>query len=196
MKSQFGLYRIHFGSEPVEVSYDYDTGKVGPFHCPIKLIPDTHFETVNAIPLHRFYRILQDNRDVIAVWNVNNSTIAVMTSYTLSLRAPNGDTELDGELLPVWNFDRPIVLPEGKHIGYIRTYDKSKVVYHYPWYLYYNEQNKRLLDARFSSCQVDGIPMENPPLSLYKELLNTEFDAVYLDSITKKPMFLKGEFDA
>lgn len=120
----------------------------------------------------------------------------MLTQHTLCLRAPNGDTVLDNEELPLWNFEKPLPLPEGKHIGYIRTYDRSKVVYHYPWYLYYNEQFKRFLDVRFSRCEVEGVPMENPPLSLYKELLNTEYNAVYIDSITNKPIFLKGDFYA
>lgn len=195
MKSQFGLYRIHFGSEPVETSYDYETGKVGLFYCPIKLTPNAHSEIVNTIPLHCFYRLLQNHKDAIAVWNVNNSTIAILTPETLSLRAPNGDTVLDGEDLPLWRFDNSILLPEGKHIGYVRTYDKSKVVYHYPWYLYYNAQYNRFLDARFSGCKVEGVPMTDPPLSLYKELIATDYNAVYLDSITKKPVFLKGDFN-
>ncbi len=137
---------------------------------------------------------MQNDKNAIAVWNVNNSTIAVLSQYALRLRAPNGDIELGGELLPVWSFENPIMIPEGIHIGYVRTFDKTKIIYHYPWYLYYNEQYKRFLDYRFGGCGVVGKPKANPPLSLYKELLNTDYNAVYIDSETEKPIFLKGDF--
>ena len=39
--------------------------------------------------------------------------------------------------------------------------------------------------------QVDGVPLVNPPLALYKELINSDAKAVYFDTISNKPKFLK-----
>lgn len=183
-----------FGSEPVEALYDYGARRIGPFRTQIEILFDHEASPLNTIPICKFYAILQRNPDAIAVWNVNNSTIAMLTKTQLYLRTPDGGSHFNNEPLPIWNLPMSLMVPEGKHIGWVRTYDKTKVVYHYPWYLCYNEESKRFLDCRFAKEEVKGKPKPNPPLSLYKELLETPYNAVYVDEETNTPIFMKGEF--
>ncbi len=174
--------------------YDYDERRIGPFRCPIEVLVDKNAGALNTIPLSNFYKLLQNNKEAVAVWNVNNTNIAMLTNTRLYLRAADGSSYIGGDELPIWQLPKPLVIPIGEHIGWVRTIDRTKVVYHYPWYLYYNKEFRRFLDARFTNDEVKGTPRPNPPMSLYKDLLSTSYNAVYIDDETGAPVFLKGEF--
>lgn len=175
-------------------SYDYDTRMIHGIDTQIELIGDKDTGMNNSIPIFRFWELMQKNRDAIATWNVNNGTIALLTNNFLYLRNLDGSGHMGNEELPVWKLPNPIQPVFGVHIGYVRTIDKTKLVYHYPWYLFYNPATRQFLDERFAGETLIGEPKVNPPMSLYKELLDTDCNAVYVDSLTNKPIFMKGDF--
>ena len=92
-----------------------------------------------------------------------------------------------GASLPIINFETNLNVPTYKHVGWIKTYQDCKAVYSWPWMLI---QDVATGDVWDFDGKIEGEPLENPPLSLYKELINTEHRGIYFDLKQNKPMFI------
>lgn len=181
------MYRLAFGSKIVQSSYDFDTHKIGPYTCPIDIKYNLENQQGNAVSPYQYYELFRACEDVLAIFNNGNYCfVAIHTDYVSFEPFSASDFKL-AEKLPVFPRGKKLSVGTYKHIGYLRTYQDCKAVYQWPWYLIQNVDTGEVPDI---SDKITGIPMENPPLSLYKELLKTDFNAVYFDTVTNKPIFI------
>lgn len=181
-----GLYRMRSGGEIVQSSFDFDTSTIGPYHIPVKLNYVPESSIVNNIPLYRFYQEMVKSGQALAIFNVNNYCLAILERTCLYEIAPfPSQTKLD---LVAWNFSEPITSVVYNHIGYVKTFHKCKAISQYPTYLLADSVTGKIPDF---TEQVEGVPLIDPPLSLYRELINSDAKAVYFDTISNKPKFLK-----
>lgn len=131
---------------------------------------------------------MQQYDKVLAVFNNGNYCFAVITEQTVEL-IPYDKTEIYKKYnLPIFQHKTPIQLPNYSHIGFEKTYQECKAVYSWPWYLLGDLDTGQIFDYE---CKLSGTPLVDPPLSLYKYLLDTDYDAVYYDFDARKPVFIK-----
>lgn len=184
MASTFGLYRKRCGAKIVRSSYDFDTGMIGPYKVPISL-PYVH-ENAGHSMFHEYnyYQALLQDEAAIAVFNLNDYCLCVLTPTRLYQTVLQIDTKL--ELLS-WDFHCSIVKERYQHIGYVRSYHDCLAVSQYPTYLI-REVNSQL--AEDFTTPITGKPLVDPPLALYKELLNSEAEAIYYDLVDLEPKLL------
>lgn len=184
MASTFGLYRKRCGAKIVKSSYDFDTGMIGPYAVPINLPYVPESEGNAMFHEYNYYQALLQDDAAIAVFNLNNYCLCVLTHTQLYQTVLQVDTKLE---LMTWNFRSPIVKANYQHIGYIRSYHDCLAVSQYPTYLI-REVNSQL--AEDFTTPIVGKPMIDPPLALYKELLNNEAEAIYYDLVDLEPKLL------
>lgn len=126
------------------------------------------------------------NREALAVIDVNGSYYGIIESSCTYLISA-----YDGIEYNINNFDKPLNIPEYRHIGYRKTYPKNLSVYHYPWYLLQDVKTGEILD--FPGVQINS-PLLDPHVGLYKNLVYTDFEAIYFDTEKNSIQYLrKGE---
>lgn len=181
----FGLYRMRCGSTIVESSYDYDTQTIGPYVLPLNLpyIPESCSQG-DVFYKYKYYTALLKDDEALAVFNLNNYCLVVVRRYQVYETVLDDESKL--ELLQ-WSFTKPLAPIVYSHIGYEKSYHNCLAVSQYPNQLVRaaNERN-----AYGYTDAIEGVPLLDPPLSLYKELLNSEAKAVYFDTVSKQPKFL------
>lgn len=174
-----------FGSEIVEASYNYDSRTIGPYTLPVDIHYDLESCQGNAFSLYHYYDVLRKDEEALAVFNVNNYCFCVVhNEYMRMIEVGNKYSE---RVLPSWRFDRPLNPVPYKHIGWVKTYQNCKAVYTWPWKMI---QNTETGDVWSFKDKIVGTPLENPPLSLYKKLIETEHKGVYFDTTSNMPVFI------
>lgn len=177
-----------YGSEIVESFYDFETKKIGPYTIPIDIQYKEDKSAGNAFSIYRYYDLMQKRTDLLAIFNNNNYCFVALTQTSVELLPyHNSDLYYKRNGLPFYPLDTPITLPKYQHIGFVKTYQKCLAIYTWPWKLLGDIGSGVVYD---SDCKLSGTPLENPPLSLYKYLIDTDFDAVYFDLEQNKPVFI------
>ena len=126
--------------------------------------------------------------DALAIFNDNNYCFVILTrNQVLFEPYAIGDRQRRGNTYPEFNILQPLNIPEYTHVGWVKTYQKCIATYTWPWKLLYDASSNNIVD---SLTPVKGVPLANPPLSLYKSLIDTEFDAVYIDSLSNEPVYI------
>lgn len=172
------------GSAIVQSSYDYDAQVIGPYVVPVKFNYVPIGGTQNAIPVYRFYEELLANSKALAVFNLNNVCICVLYQDSI-IQVPIAKNSQETDLMQ-WHFQNPIVVPKLRHVGFIATYQECFAVTVAPYHLTVNGMNT--LSDGFGKLEINAL--ENPPYSLYKELVNKGADAVLFDLDKQEPVFL------
>lgn len=172
------------GSTIVQSSYDYEEQRIGPYLVPVKFnyVPERGAD--NTIPMYRLYEELLANNRALAVFNLNNLCICVVYEDRVIQRSISKD-KTDDELMQ-YVYQKPIVVPKLRHVGFIATYQGCLAVTVAPYHLTVNGLGT--LSDGFGKLEVNAL--ENPPYSLYKELVNNNADAVLFDVDKQKPVFL------
>ena len=170
-----GLWRRVYGAQIVESFYDFDARQIGPYTLPI----EAHCQRVvdvgsRAMPLSIYYTFMQKYNNAYAVWGVNNKEIVMYTPTGLVFVV---NPSIDGNFSEMHkqHFRGILKFPAYRHIGYIKTFQRCVSVYPWPWYLFVDDNNVCL---DFGGVTVDDA-VENPPLKIYKDLVYSDFDAVY-----------------
>lgn len=132
--------------------------------------------------------MLKDDNAIAVFNNCNNTIVVVCPNKMYTVPVVDKPTKKEEKALREFTFDKTIELPQYRHIGYIKTYPKCKAVYEYPWKLIQCISDGSIVD--YQNNTLEGTPLENPPYSLYKELINTEHDAVYFDLDTAQIKYL------
>lgn len=172
------------GARIVQSSFDYETGRIGPYTVPIKI---RHTDPKgNSFSMYRYYEQFIKYADALAVFNINNYCFGVLTP-TQFINSPYAEADLKSAEFPIYDLTNPISSPEYIHIGYEKTYQECKAVFTIPWKIFADSYG----NVYEYGCKLEGTPEKNPPLSLYKELLDSDADAVYRDAITGEVKFLK-----
>lgn len=186
-----GLYRMICGSQIVESFFDFETDTIGPYKIPVHLNYIPELSQTNKFFMYRLYEIMLADADALAVFNLNNYCIVVVTRtgmyeesyYRLTDKAYSNKLELLS-----WTFDKPLQIPTYNIVGYIKTYQKSWSVTINPYYLIENSATKEL--DGFTE-RLKGNVQLNPDFALYKELItNDRAQAVYFSLDTNKPEFI------
>ncbi len=168
--------------------YDYDTQTIGPYKIPVD-IEYKLSEQSNAFSVYRYYEIMNRFTEALAVFNNNNFCVCILTPEYLRFEYLTAYEATHNRFkLPIIKLDTPIVLNKYEHVGWIKTYQQCQAVYHWPWMLLGDTETKEIYDF---SDKLSGHPLVNPPLSLYKLLVDTDYNAVFYDLDTCSPVFIK-----
>lgn len=183
-----GKYRVCYGARIIDASYDYDTHTIGPYVCPIDIgcYEENYGEC--GYSDYQFYELFREFTDLLAIFVVNNMFFCCIHDGYIVYRPFISTDERSIRRLP--SVPKNSTFPKApsyEHIGYIKTYHQNKNVFAYPDYLVRRVDNG---EVPYVSGEVTGVPLLNPPVSLYKELLKTNNLAVYFDTQTGKPVFL------
>lgn len=176
-----------FGSRIVQSFFDYDTSTIGPYTLPVKINYDTSSSQGNSFSVYRFYELLNKHEDALAVFNNNNYCFCLVFKDCLQMVPYRPSDIKPGASLPVINFETNLPVPTYKHVGWVKTYQDCKAVYSWPWKLIQDIDTGDIWDFE---NKIEGEPLENPPLSLYKQLIDTEHRGIYFDVKQNKPMFI------
>lgn len=190
MPSTFGIHRIVSGGEIAESTYDFDTQTIGPYRIPIALSYVLESNNGERIDHYRIYEELLNNPKAIAALNLNNYCIVVIEpTYIYEV---NPFSKLVAHQIKLdlvhWNLPARITTRQVRKIGYIKSYGTCKAVSQYPYCLL---QDLSTMEVIGFKEQLASTPVVEPPLQLYKELINSDAKAVYMDSVSGAPMFLK-----
>lgn len=178
---------MQLGGEIVKSFYDYDTSKIGPFEIPIKFQPPEK-EMSDGFSLYRYYEVLLKDDEAIACFNnANYSFTVIRRNYIYQVPYSKFHKPQKGDMFSSFFLDKPIQAPTFKHIGYVKTYPECKAVYHYPWYLLQDTSTGKAWGMK---DEITGNPMENPPVTLYKALIDSPHKAVYFDLVSCAPVFI------
>lgn len=172
------------GSTIVQSSYDYEEQRIGPYVVPVKFNYVPTGGTENAIPVYRFYEELLANDRALAVFNLNNLCLCVVYQHCV-VQVSIAKNQPEPGLMQ-WTFQNPIVVPTLRHVGFIATKPECLAVTIPPYHLMVNGMGT-LLDG-FGKLEINAL--ENPPYSLYKELVSKGADAVLFDLDKQEPVFL------
>lgn len=186
----FGLYRTRCGGEIVQSFYDFDKQQIGPYKIPIKLNYIPERSCYDVFEKYRYYEELVKSFDALAIFNINNYCFVIIERcrvYQVPYSKTADTTRHKLELLS-WNLPEPLDVPVYNHIGYIKTFHKCKAVSQYPTYLVQDAVTGEI--PGFTE-KLNGVPLVDPPLSLYRELINSDAKAVYFDTISNETKFLK-----
>lgn len=155
------------GAEIVQSSFDYETSKIGPYTLPVKL-SHVATENVNNFQVNTFYKAMMLDERALAVFNVNNYCLCVVTRNGMYEVSVNGAPLQE---LEQWTFQHPLNVPVYEHVGYVKTYHKCLTVYQFPTYLVRELGSNKALG--FEEALPEDIVV-NPPLSVYKQLIQTD----------------------
>jgi hypothetical protein len=152
---------------------------IGPykFAAPIPYLHKYHTELP---PPSRtlLYRILIENPKALAVFFTNNDYIGVVYQKMINYMACYREDFIS------YNFDKPLSIPELIPIGYIKTYCECKTVFTMPYKLMYM-QNGHCIWLNEKWIPIDEEPSLVFDLSLYKELIGSNYEACYKDKSGK-----------
>lgn len=186
MNQAFGMYRLSYGSLIVHSSYDFDTHKIGPYTCPIDVKYNREAQQGNSVSLYKYYELFREQEDVLAIFNNGNYCfVALHTNYVTFEPFDSYDEKLRAKL-PTFGLRQNLGAKVYKHIGFMKTYQECKAVYQWPWYLIQDADG----NVPYVNDKVTGEVLENPPLQLYKMLIETDYNAVYFDLAQNKPVFI------
>lgn len=161
--------------------------KIGPYECPIDIAYNKDLQQGNAVATWRYYQYLQETPSALAIFNNANYCFVILHADCVTFEPfISGDTKLKRKL-PSFYRTPAISSKQYECIGYWRTNQPCKAVYQYPWYLIRERNTGEVVDV---SVPLQGDPVVDPPLSIYKELIATNYSAVYLDKRTNKTMFI------
>ena len=177
-----------FGGEIVQSSYDYDTQTIGPYHIPIEVHYDIDSAQGNAFPLYRYYELLNIDEEALAVFNVNNYCFClVRKDYIYMVPFSANEAKHKRLQLPEFKLSKPLLVPTYRHVGWVKTYQQCKAVYTWPWKLLEDVNTGEVWSFKE---KIKGEPLINPPLALYKYLIETDHRGVYFDIAQNKPVFI------
>lgn len=136
----------------------------------------------------RFYDMMNRYESLLAIFNNNNYCFVAITADCVEF-VPffESDRKYGTQALPMFPITPPMSLPKYQHVGWVKTYQECKAIYTWPWKLLGDLDTMQVYDVE---GKLDGMPLVNPPLSLYKYLIDTDYTAVYFDLRQNKPVFL------
>lgn len=177
-----------FGAEIVQSTYDYDTRTIGPYTIPIDIQYNGALQEGNAFSMYKFYEVFNEDPEAIAVFNNNNYCFCVVHRDKVIMRPYiYKDVLYRKNTYPIIEFKEPLQLPNYVHIGWVKTYQQCKAIYTWPWKLLMDVDTGCIADT---DIKVIGTPALEPPLVLYKELINTDKTGIYYDTSQCKPVFI------
>lgn len=181
-----GLWRIAPGAEIQKGCYDYESHSIGPysFVAPIEYIQKYHIEMPEP-DLHFLYKMLLGHPQALCVFFTNNTYVAVVTEKSIIYtNVYNGN-----DVIP-YTFQEPLKVLKLVPIGFVKTRTDCVSVATLPYQLFYSMEYKCVY-FKNEWVQLSEIPSVNPPVSLYKDLLeNSDAEGIYADS-NNKLYFLK-----
>lgn len=169
-----GIYRLAMGGKIYKSSYDTETMMLGPYHLPNTFYfggdPAENFEWASL------YAMMQRDKDCLGVFDdMGKGFFVVYPTYMHLVYKEENRTVGSVE----FTYTYPdIRLSHYIHIGYEKTYQECKAIYKYPDYLLYDTKKGVIVGY---DKPLEAAPLVNPPLSIYKDLIDTDYDAVYLD---------------
>ena len=173
-----GLYRLDKGGEIYRSSYNFDTQSIGPYKSPIDFVYDTKRCTTSSMSWWYLYLMLHDYSDAVAVFNLNNVMMVVLTPEMTFQKHYAGEDRKHNALM--WN--KGVIGYEPlTHIGYVKTYTEYKTVFTYPYRLFMDKTGE-LIGADNIQLPSGFKPVINPPMAIYKKLLDTSNRVVLQDS--------------
>lgn len=145
-------------------------------------LPFSHDYDGQSLPIYRFYEEMMKSREALAVVDINGNYFGVIEKDGCYLISAKDGIESRHKM-----FNQPLDIPEYRHIGYRKTYPKNLSVFHYPWYLLQDIKTGEVLD--FERCIIQEV-LVDPHVGLYKNLVNTDFDAIYFDTYTNSIAYI------
>lgn len=177
------------GARPVLSSYNYETGMIGPYKVPIAIEYKPQDAQKSSVQNYRVYRaLLSDDSAIAAFNNCNNTIVVVCRNHMYTVPTVDNPSKMEQKAIRDFSFKEPIYVPSYKHIGYVKTYPQCKAVYEFPWQLIQDVNTGEIWE--YENVRLDCVPVENPPLSLYKALIDTDYKAAYIDSATGDYKFI------
>lgn len=170
------IWRRQFGGMIYEdVNYYPGVRQVGIYNFPSDMLDlNLGEDKPYHIPDSVFYSMMQLYSDALAVFEVRGDELAILTDQLLHLLVkPN--IEAISKKTYTFRHKNPIIHKTYKHVGYIKTYQPSFLIYQWPYYLLQDTDGK-IVDY---DVVVTEQLQEQPPLAIYRDLINTEYDAVY-----------------
>ena len=168
----------------MQSSYDYDTHQIGPYTLPIHIDYVAEYCNGDRFYLYKYYKALLDDEDALAVFNVNNYCLCVVRKNLAYETVLDPLSKL--ELLQ-WNFPTEMKTTIFERVGFIKTYQDCLAVSQFPTSLIREINSDKAYEF---TDKFDGVPLVNPPYSLYRELVNSEAKAVYYDTVSQTTKFL------
>lgn len=180
-----GVYRIVSGAEIVHATFDTTTQMIGPYHVPLNLVLNPSLNMVQATPMARMYEVLLSDENAVAAFEIDAYCICVVTyKYVYQVLI---DKNGDDPNLRYFKLAVPIKKKNYRHVGYVKTYPKTKAIAVLPYKLFIDE--KGFIPG--TRINLSSRAVENPELALYKQLIDhpTAY-GVYLNKSTMRPSFI------
>jgi hypothetical protein len=145
----------------------------------------------NSPNMVRMYDImLRDDTVLAVIANCNRTYIAVHAHKLQHHSLIRGMfTAAEKKMLTTTLFKQPIKVDHYRHIGWIKTYQKHKELYTFPYRLIQNINTGELPD--FPGVKLECTAKADPEVSIYKKLITTDYTAVYQDAITGDLHYIK-----
>lgn len=175
----------------MESTFDYDTGIIGPYVVPVPIVPDMSMMSKNTPSMVRMYEIMLSDDSILAVFaNCNRTYIAIHANKLEHHSLCRGEvTSKEKRMLTQIPFKSSIKSNHYNHIGWVKTYQKCKEVYTFPYRLI-QDINTGIIPY-YNNVTLECTPKVNPEVTIYKELLKTEYTAVYQDALTGELHYIK-----
>ena len=185
-----GLYRLAYKAPIVESIYDYDTHTIGPYVLPCHIHAFVDFNPNNAVNMDRLYEVMRNDETILAVFNNCNRTIVAVHANMLQHHSTiSSITPSDLRMLCKLEFSKSIAVGHYEYIGFVKTYQLNKSFYTEPYRLI-RDINTGVIPG-FEDVKLECEPAIDPPLSVYKKLIETDYRAVYVDSVTGDLHYIK-----
>lgn len=161
-------------------NYDRETDTAGLYRGRFHVcLHDTYDQSKSTLKLEVLPRVLQEHMAAQGAFLVNNHSIMLVGDGYYGLCHGDKYGQDDEE----WSFPNmegcgftwhPI-----HHVGYIKTKPVRWDIPCLPWHLFVDEHNRTSFDYK-SVVELQGVVHEAPAPSLYKELIQSGADFVYM----------------
>lgn len=180
------LYRLACGGEIVQSTYDFETHRLGPYliEGAPPLFYNDSYTKADIIEPAQLYNTLQAFPDAIACFNANNAWVFAITKTHQFMCNPTGNPKNrpNNKMFPI-----KVNSKDYYAVGFVKTYPKCKAAFNLPYYLLMDASTGILVDY---DVKLPQKPVVNPPYSLYRSLVNTEHDAIWMDSASNQIHYL------
>lgn len=171
-----GIYRLVPEGEIILGHYDYEKKQLGPykFDSIYGFAPNLTIENIEDLLQERFdfmYKAMLTSKKLLAVVFINNEFYLKVYPSSLEMYNYDGDAEVS-KLTSIDHITEELV-----PVGFIKTYVKSFKVLITPQRIFYSPKRKSILVGE-TWIEMKESPAEWKGLSLYKELVKTDFDYV------------------
>lgn len=179
------LFRLFQGAEIIQSTYEIETGKIGDtiavFKSPINIVRE-YYSTYSACQLGDLYDAMEDYEDARFVYSINNAYIVIVCEHRTLAICYHGPTKDHF-------YDYGINLPSTVAAGFVVT--RPGVLDHYtrPYKLPYSPDRYSVF-LHGMWIPLDFLPEIDINQTHYLTLKNTDKQAILIDAISKKEVFL------